>query len=178
VRRDPYEGFDAFVHARSRALMRSAYLLVGDHQLAEDLVQQGLAAVATRWPALRGGQPEAYARRVMVNAAIARSRRRKVISEAVAEHLPDPGTPDAAVAVADRLAMAAALQQLAPRQRAAIVLRYYEDLPEAEVAVLLGCSVGTVKSQTHRALARLRELVPALPDRLTLTGEHNDEVTA
>ena len=170
--RDRYDGFEAFVHARSQALMRSAYLLVGDHQLAEDLVQQGLTAVAERWPTLRDGQPEAYARRVMVNAATARWRRRRIATEAATERLPDRGHPDSTGRVDDRLTLTAALSRLGPRQRAAVVLRFYEDLPEAEVAALLGCSVGTVKSQTHRALATLRELVPdALQDR-------TDEVTA
>ena len=176
--KDRYEGFEAFVRARSAALMRSAYLLVGDHQLAEDLVQQGLTAVAERWPALREGHPEAYARRVMVNAVTARWRRRQIVRESVAAALPETGFPDSTGRVDDRLALIAALQQLGPRQRAAVVLRFYEDLPEAEVASLLGCSVGTVKSQTHRALARLRELVPALPDDLTLHYDSTDEVIA
>jgi RNA polymerase sigma-70 factor (sigma-E family) len=177
--RDRYEGFESFVHARSQALMRSAYLLVGDHQLAEDLVQHGLTAVAERWPTLRDGQPEAYARRVMVNAATARWRRRRILRESVVEHVPDHSRyDDGARDVEERMALTAALQQLAPRQRAAVVLRFYEDLPEAEVAALLGCSVGTVKSQTHRALARLRGLLPRVPDDLDLNHDNTDEVTA
>jgi RNA polymerase sigma-70 factor (sigma-E family) len=171
--RDRYDGFESFVHARSQALMRSAYLLVGDHQLAEDLVQQGLTAVAERWPSLREGQPEAYARRVMVNAATARWRRRRIVTEAVTERLPDRSHPDVTGQVDDRLTLTAALNALGPRQRAAVVLRFYEDLPEAEVAALLGCSIGTVKSQTHRALATLRELVPSIDE-----DTNADEVTA
>jgi RNA polymerase sigma-70 factor (sigma-E family) len=154
--------FDEFVMARGAALLRSGYLLTGDRQLAEDLVQSSLAKTYRHWPRVRKGSPEAYVRQVMVRENISWWRRRRV-SESPVEQVPDA----AGVAREDidlRLALDGALQQLTPHQRAVVVLRFYDDLTERQTADALGCSVGTVKSQAHRALARLREIVPGIDE--------------
>jgi len=162
---DRYEGFREFVQDRGQALSRTAYLLCGDHGAAEDLVQSALAKTAARWPTVHAaGSPEAYVRRVMVNERISWWRRRH--TEHPTRDLPDRASPgDESERVVHRMAIAAALAQLAPRQRAVIVLRFYEDLSEAETAAALGCGVGTVKRQTHDALARLRRIAPELAPR-------------
>lgn len=163
--RDRYEGFDAFVHAGGQALTRYAYLLVLDAQLAEDLVQQALLEVASRWSRLKDGNPEAYARKVILNGAASRARRRRVLSEDSVAEPPDRAEKSDATGNLDqRLLFATVLRKLPPRQRAVLVLRYYDDLTEAETAAVMGCSVGNVKSQSHHALARLRQLVPDLMD--------------
>jgi RNA polymerase sigma-70 factor (sigma-E family) len=157
-----YEGFREFVLARGPALSRTAYLLCGDHGAAEELVQSALARTVGRWRSVvAGGNPEGYVRRVMVNEHISwwrRLGRRERLVPEVPDGLASPGA-DAGL---DRMYLSAAVARLAPRQRAVIVLRFYEDLSEAETAAILGCSVGTVKSQTYDALARLRQLVPVL----------------
>jgi RNA polymerase sigma-70 factor (sigma-E family) len=159
---DRYEGFREFVLARGPALSRMAYLLCGDHGAAEDLVQSALARAATRWRSVvAGGNPEGYVRRVMLNEHVSwwrRFGRREHLMPQLPEGPGVPG-PDSSL---DRLELAAATARLAPRQRAVIVLRFYEDLSEAETAAMLGCSIGTVKSQTHDALARLRQLLPVV----------------
>ena len=162
---DRYEGFREFVQSRGSALSRTAYLLTGDHQLAEDLVQQALAKTAAHWRrVVAGGNPEGYVRRAMVNERTSRWRRRRYTEVSA-----DAATAKGAAAVADdsetvvrRIALARALATLPARQRAVVVLRYFEDLTEAQTAETLGCSVGTVKSQAHDALARLRALAPEL----------------
>jgi len=162
---DRYEGFREFVQSRGSALSRTAYLLTGDHQLAEDLVQQALAKTAAHWRrVVEGGNPEGYVRRAMVNERTSRWRRRRYTEVSA-----DAATAKGAAAVADdsetvvrRIALARALATLPARQRAVVVLRYFEDLTEAQTAETLGCSVGTVKSQAHDALARLRALAPEL----------------
>jgi RNA polymerase sigma-70 factor (sigma-E family) len=161
---DRYEGFREFVTARGAALSRTAYLLCGDHAAAEDLVQSALARTAMRWRSVvAGGNPEAYVRRVMVNEHISWWRRVGRRERLVAQ-LPDRPVAGDADAAVDRLALAAAVARLAPRQRAAIVLRFYDDLSEVDTATALGCSVGTVKRQTYDALTRLRQLLPAAND--------------
>jgi RNA polymerase sigma-70 factor (sigma-E family) len=154
--------FDEFVMARGAALLRTGYLLTGDRQLGEDLVQTSLAKTYRHWSRVRSGSPEAYVRRVMVRENISWWRRRR-ISESPVELVPDvvsAGREDVDL----RLTLDGALRQLSPHQRAVVVLRYYDDLTERQTADLLGCSVGTVKSQAHRALARLREIVPGLEE--------------
>jgi RNA polymerase sigma-70 factor (sigma-E family) len=153
--------FDDFVAARYAALVRSAALLTGDHHEAEDLVQGALVKAVAVWRRI-ADDPEPYVRRIMVNDNISRWRRhrgRLVVSE-------DPAAGRDPVHRADdadqRLDLAAALATLAPRQRTVLVLRYFEDLTERETADLMGTSVGTVKSQTRDALARLRRVVPDL----------------
>jgi RNA polymerase sigma-70 factor (sigma-E family) len=146
--------FAVFVGTRQHALLRSAYLMTGDHHLAEDLLQGALAKLAMRWERIRDGEPEAYVRRILYRDGISFWRKHR--RETVQVLTDDPGTPDETRGVDDRLALLAALQTLTPKQRAVVVLRYYEDLTEQQAAHVLGVSVGTVKSQTHVALQRLR----------------------
>ena len=150
--------FTEYVTARRPALIRTAYLLCGDTHLAEDLVQGALIKAVAHWKRI-GDNPEPWLRRVMVNDHISRWRRHRG-RERLVDDLPETAGFQAD---ADRtLVLAAALQTLAPKQRAVVVLRYYEDLTEAETARVLGVSVGTVKSQHSDAVARLRLLVPDL----------------
>jgi RNA polymerase sigma-70 factor (sigma-E family) len=153
-------GFDSYVRGRSGALLRLAYLLTGDHHRAKDLVQATLAKVLPRWDRVTAkGDPHAYVRTVMVHTALG-WRRRKWQGERPTDDLPDwPANHDAAAVVADRERLRRALVHLPPRQRAAVVLRHYEDLSEAQAAAAMQCSVGTVKAQTARGLDRLRTLL-------------------
>ncbi|MGI5273101.1 SigE family RNA polymerase sigma factor [Nonomuraea sp. CA-218870] len=163
---DRNDSFREFVVDHQQALMRTAYLLTGDAHQAEDLLQNVLLKVLGRWSRLaRVEHPEAYARKALVNQHIS-WRRRRVRSEFPTAEPPDRpySSEDSTVA---RLVMRRALMRLPPRQRAVIVLRYYEDRTERETAELMNCSVGTVKSQAHYALARLRELAPDLAPKLT-----------
>jgi len=155
------ESFRDFVRARSAALSRAAYLLTGDHHLAQDLVQTALAATYQHWPRVQAGNPEAYVRRAMHHAHVSRWRKRRPIEVAPAVEVPDHATDESETATL-RLTIVAALRVLAPRQRAVIVLRYFEDLTEAQTAAALNCSVGTVKRLHFDALARLRDLAPHL----------------
>jgi RNA polymerase sigma-70 factor (sigma-E family) len=150
--------FDAFVEARSPRLLRTAYLLTRDWALAEDLLQAALTKAWFAWG--RIDAPEAYVRRTLVTTYTSWWRR-KWRAEVPTSDLPEHIAPPSGDAAENRRDLADALRTLAPRQRAVIVLRYYEDLTEAETAHLLGCSIGTVKSQTSKALARLR-VDPAL----------------
>ena len=147
-------GFRDFVVARQRALLRTAWLLTADWPTAEDLVQTALMRTWPRWRRL--GTPddaEAYTRRVMVNAFVS-SRKRRWHGEFPTAELPDlPAPPDD---VDLRHLVAAAVQALPPKQRAVVVLRYFDDLTEAQTAAVLGIAVGTVKSQTAKAFAALR----------------------
>jgi RNA polymerase sigma-70 factor (sigma-E family) len=160
------DDFDRFVAEDSDGLLRTAYLIVGDLHEAEDLVQETLFKVAKRWPKVRRmDYPAAYARRIVVNLALRgspkRSRRRTELSETRPR---DPAEPATSQDRHDELH--AALAELPPRQRAVLVLRYFLDLPEAEVAAALQCSVGTVKSTASRGLARLEQtLRPITPTR-------------
>jgi RNA polymerase sigma-70 factor (sigma-E family) len=153
--------FTTFVAASARRLLRSAYLITGDPTDAEDLLQATLERAYPRWPSIRRKDvPEAYVRKMLITAAIDAGRRRKVRS-APLDEAQLPGQPDAAVeALPGRSALLACVRQLPAGQRAVLVLRYFDDLTEAETARVLGCTVGTVKSQHARAMARLRELVP------------------
>ncbi len=153
------EQFAAFVAGRGPALQRTAYLLTGDWALAEDLLQTALAKSYLAWGRIRHEDPEGYVRKVLANTH-ASWWRRKWRGEAATEVLPESAY-DGQAGVDERLALAVALRGLPPRQRAVIVLRFYEDLTEAATAAVLDCSVGTVKSQTSKALAKLR-LDPAL----------------
>lgn len=150
--------FNEFVTARSARLARSAYLLTGDAHLAEDLVQAALLAIARNWHRLEG-DPEAYARRVIVNQSVSWWRRRRWQESALtptADRAQLSADPDAALSVARALAL------LTPKQRAVLVLRYFDDLTEVQTAATLGVSVGTVKSTTRQAFDRLRRLAPEL----------------
>lgn len=156
---DGQESFAAFVAARQRALLRAATLVSGDHHLAQDLVQDALMKLARVWRRVGSGQPEAYVRRVLYRDLISWRRRHRRERLGLVVDVP---SADASAAVDERMALWAALTQLTVKQRAVLVLRFYEDLPEQQVAELLGVSVGTVKSQTHAALARLRAQLPEL----------------
>ncbi|SDE35682.1 RNA polymerase sigma-70 factor, sigma-E family [Blastococcus fimeti] len=153
-------GFADFVEQWSPALLRVAFLLTGDRGLAEDLLQTALLKTSRRWSRIADQQAAyPYVRRVLVTTSASWRRRRRV-GEVLTDRLPErstlggEGAPGRAVA---------ALEGLPPRMRAVIVLRYYEDLSEADTAAALGCSVGSVKSQASRGLARLRvELAPHL----------------
>jgi RNA polymerase sigma-70 factor (sigma-E family) len=150
------QAFDALVALRSDALLRSAYLLTGDPHLAQDLVQSALVRTYLRWGTLRSpAAGEAYVRRTMFTQA-ASSWRRKWHGEVPSS----PALPDGAAASEDlelREVLRRALLTLPPQQRAVLVLRFYEDMSEAETARVLGCSPGTVKSRTSRGLAALRD---------------------
>ncbi len=146
--------FEEFVAARSSRLLRTALLLTRDRGTAEDLLQTALTKAWFAWSRI-SGDPEPYVRKVLVT-TYASWWRRRWNGETPAETLPDVVGRDAHRDVDERDAVWHALGRLPKRQRAVVVLRYYEDLSEAEVAGLLGCSVGTVKSQASKALAKLR----------------------
>lgn len=152
------EDFRSFVAGRSAALLSFAYLLTGDRTDAEDVVQTALARTALAWHRLRRrDNPEGYVRRAIVTTHLNAVRRRSW-REQPATEVPEPVEPASAEDLLDqRDAMWQALAALPPRQRAVLVLRYYEDLSEAEIAQVLEISKGTVKSQASRALAALRE---------------------
>lgn len=164
---DAEDDFRQFVVTRQRLLLRTAWLLTGDWQGAEDLVQTALVRAWPHWRRVGGGPgADAYVRKIMVNTSLD-WRRRRWHGEIPTERLPDhaaPGSPDADV----QQVLLAALRDLPPRQRAVVVLRFFDDLTEAGTAAALGCSVGTVKSQTFKALAALRRH-PRLAD-LELEG--------
>jgi RNA polymerase sigma-70 factor (sigma-E family) len=156
--------FDDFVRAEIDALTRTAYLLTGDRQDAEDLVQTVLARLAVRWQRL--DNPAAYARRALYTQSVSWWRRRRSRPvETLTGDLPERAAPPVAepeLAVMMRRALA----RLTPKQRAVLVLRFYEDCSEAQTAARLGVRVGTVKSQTRHALGRLRVLAPELTAEL------------
>ncbi|XVV13205.1 SigE family RNA polymerase sigma factor [Actinoplanes sp. CA-131856] len=152
-----------FVRARSHALLRSAYLLTGDQHLAEDLVQEALARTHRAWARLeRPEHAEAYCRKVMYHAQVSFWRRPKVAEVFPSDFEPDQrrGADDPAEAAVERLMLRRALLTLTAKQRAVIVLRFFEDHTEVEAAQMLGVSVSTVKTQTARALDKLRALMP------------------
>jgi RNA polymerase sigma-70 factor (ECF subfamily) len=148
------EAFDALVSLRSPALLRTAYLLCGDRHLAQDLVQNSLSRAYTRWGRLQSVDAgESYIRKVMVTQA-ASSRRRRWHAEVPTAALPE--RPSGSEDLDLRATLRQALAALPAPQRAVLVLRFYEDLSEADTAAVLDTSVGTVKSRTSRALAALR----------------------
>lgn len=165
------DGFRGFVAARGHALLRTAYLLTGDQQLAEDLVQTALEKAVTHWSTIRvSAAAESYVRRTMYREQVSIWRRRRV-TELPSATIPEPRPATAAGdGVEDRLVMRDALMRLGRRQRAVLVLRYFDDLTEQQVADVLGISVGTVKSQAHKALAHLRQtyadVMPAIGGEL------------
>jgi RNA polymerase sigma-70 factor (sigma-E family) len=151
--------FDEFVRGRSQGLCRAAFLLTGDRHLAEDLVQTVLAKVYGKWSRIVAkGDPAPYVRAVLVRQSIA-WRRRRWHGEVPTSVLPETGSTDQGSAVDARDRLYRALGALPARQRAAVVLRYYEDLSEIDTAAAMGCSVGTVKSQTAKGLAHLRAVM-------------------
>ncbi|MEU9245549.1 SigE family RNA polymerase sigma factor [Streptomyces shenzhenensis] len=152
--------YDEFVAARWSGLFHLARLLTGgDRHRAEDLLQDSLVRLWFVWPKIADEAPEAYVRKVMARAA-ARSARRRWWGERPVEELPEVAVAgDMSAIVAERSRLEAALALLTPRQRAAVVLRYYQDLPDRQVAEVLGCPVGTARSHAARGVARLRDLL-------------------
>ncbi|MBO9523934.1 MAG: SigE family RNA polymerase sigma factor [Nocardioidaceae bacterium] len=147
------DAFDAFVRARLPHLLRFARALSGDEHAAADLVQDALERTLLGWRRIVSEDPEGYVRRAMVNRSVSvwrKQRRERLTDDPPPQRYDDPERDHA---------LFAALRRLPPRQRAVVALRYYEDLSEAQTAAVLGCSVGTVKSQAHQAMARLRELL-------------------
>lgn len=152
--------FTEFVTAHSPSFVRSAYLLTGDQQLAEDLVQEALARTYLSWRRLqRTGNATAYTRKIMYNRQVSWWRRRKV-TETLTEAMPAEIAPSTDVAL--ELVVRQALLELTAKQRVVIVLRFFEDRTEAETADVLGISKSTVHSRTVAALKRLARLVPEL----------------
>lgn len=157
ARRDP-TAFAEFATSRSGALLRAAYLMVGDQALAQDLLQEALTKTYVAWPRLRDpNAAEAYTRKAITTTAISWFRRKGWHNELASERLPERSSPASDDLVAQRDWLWGALQRLPARQRAAIVLRFYEDLTEAQTAEAMGCAVGTVKSQVSAGLRKLRE---------------------
>src|SRR4029453_17118115 len=154
--KNSYEGLDALVAERGSALLGTAVLLAGSRVAGEDLLQAALERLVRHWGRVRGDK-EGYLRRTLYHLAVDQWRSRRRRPEVLAEVEP-PGQPDGTDAVHLRDALVQALATLPPRQRAVLVLRYWEQLSEVEAAEVLGCSVGTVKSTASRGLARLREL--------------------
>jgi RNA polymerase sigma-70 factor (sigma-E family) len=150
------DAFDAFARGRMRELLRFAHVLTGDPHRAADLLQDALERTLMSWDrVVRKDDPVAYVRRAIVNRHVSVWRRQR--RESLVADTPDtPYDPRSAERAFDA-DLWAALATLPTRQRAVLVLRYYEDLSEADTATAMGCSVGTVKSQTFRALAKLRD---------------------
>lgn len=156
--------FVEFAHAVRDRLRGAAYLMCGDWDQASDHVQEGLIRVYVAWPRLtRSGREYAYARKAVVSAFIDHARRRSSTEVPVEPSHDVPSGQDVAELVTARAALMSALAVLPARQRACVVLRYFEDLSVADTATVLGCSEGTVKSQTSRALASLRSIFDDSP---------------
>jgi RNA polymerase sigma-70 factor (sigma-E family) len=170
--------FTEFATASRARLRNAAYLMCGDWERAADHVQEGLIRVYVAWPRLvRKGGEFSYARKAVVSAFLDASRRRSSTERPQEDDPTRSSSEDVAEAVTDRAALMVALARLPRRQRACVVLRYFEDLDVRETAAVMGCSEGTVKSQTSRALASLRSMFEsasgdelALPDDVSLEG--------
>jgi RNA polymerase sigma-70 factor (sigma-E family) len=169
--REPDQQFQDFVATRGPALLRTALLLTGNQEASEDLVQSALEKALRHWSRIKvAAATEGYVRQIMYrqNVSIWRQHRDREVPMA---EIPEQRAPDSSVGVNDWLVMRQALLRLAPRQRTVLVLRYYEDLTEEQVAHAMGASVGTVKSQTAKALDRLRSTAPELRPNSLSEGE-------
>lgn len=155
------EDFAEFVAGRSAELFRLAYVLTADKHAAEDLLQSALTKAAARWGHIHSA-PEGYVRQIMYREQVSWWRHRARRPVTVMARVPELPMPDQMVMVEARLVVRDALLALPPGKRAMLVLRYLEDLSETQVADLLGCSVGTVRSQTHKAITQLRSVLPSL----------------
>jgi RNA polymerase sigma-70 factor (sigma-E family) len=178
------EEFDQFVGDSVDGLLRTAYLIAWDFAAAEDLVQECLLRVARHWPRVRSMEYRtAYARKVLVNVALDegqhRTRHRDELghtgAHSVGEH-EDESAGRVLGGVESSTDLTKALGQLAPRQRVTLMLRYFDDLSEAQVAEVMGCSVGTVKSTTSRALERLRAIVDSPGPPATTVGNDSGDI--
>ncbi|MFC0625447.1 SigE family RNA polymerase sigma factor [Kribbella deserti] len=153
--RDPGDDFDAFVRARWTTTARFAYALTLDRQAAEDLAQESFAKLWFHWQKVGAENPDGYLRRIVTTTFLS-GRRRRWIGERPTAAVPDHPVGPETGRIDDQLSLRQAMGRLSPRQRAAVYLRYAEDLPEQVVAELIGCSVGTVKTHASRGLAALR----------------------
>jgi RNA polymerase sigma-70 factor (sigma-E family) len=163
--------FEEFAAARQAALIRFGYLLVRDHQLAQDLAQEGLARLSTKWDRVaRDGHPDAYVRKVMLNQLLMWRRQRSWSERPVAEVVDRVGW-DPVATVGERAEMWSLIGALPMRQRAVIVLRFYEDLDDLAIAEILGCATSTVATHATRALTRLQGLAAVTEPSI---GESND----
>ncbi|MEU4098944.1 SigE family RNA polymerase sigma factor [Streptomyces sp. NPDC026673] len=176
--RDAAPDFEEFVTARGSRLLRVAWLLTGDAHLAEDLLQTTLAKVWPRWRSIAFEDPEAYVRKALVNthASWWRRRWRGEVPHDEVPVVATVGDPYASVDLEQSLA--SIVQHLPRRQRAVVVLRYFEDLSVEETAQLLGCRPGTVKSQAAKALATLRTKLAAVPSLVEVGEGHGARTCA
>ena len=157
MRAQDEEAFTAFVHASSSSLLSTAFALTRDRQLAEDLVQTALARCYVAWPRIHSADPEAYVRRTLINAQ-RNAWRRRLPSLSWRADVPDRQSSQRFEdEVVERRALLDAVASLSSRQRAVLVLRYYEDRSDAEIAELLGCTVGSVKRHASRGLRHLQQ---------------------
>ena len=166
----PLGSFETWAASRQHALLRSTFLITADLHRAEDLVQDALFKVALRWDRLQAGNPDAYIRTIINRSNISwwRSRREsplELVNDELGHSDPDPDAQERPMLVRDALA------RLTLKQRAVLVLRYFDDLTEAQTAEILGVTVGTVKKQAAVAQQRLREIAPELRD---LAGRQDD----
>lgn len=170
--------FESFVRTRQRSLLRSAFMLTGDQHLAEDLVQSALTRTHQSWARLTDpANAEAYTRKVMYHLQVSWWRRNRV-AESVTDTSPEPrptGRPGEATGLTNRMTIQGALLKLSTKQRAVLILRFFEDRTEAETAETLGIAIGTVKSQTAKALARLRAVAPELAQLYAARAGEADE---
>ncbi len=164
------QAFREFVSARRPALVRTAYLLCGDWHRAEDITQVAMTKLYLAWPRLRVHGMDAYARKVVVRTFLAENRRLWRRREHVTHELPEPVMDAGADDVDRRLLVEAALATVPPRQRAVLVLRYWNDLSVEDTADVLECSTGTVKSQAARGIAALRKRLGPHFDVLSKDG--------
>jgi RNA polymerase sigma-70 factor (sigma-E family) len=165
---DTQRDFVAFVEARSGALFHCALALTGHRQQAEDLLQTALLKAYGHWSWIRSEQPEAYVRKVMYHQQVSWWRRMASWRERSTDQVPEQVVTDLTERVDLSLMLRAALGRLAPKHRAVLVLRYLEDLPDDEIADILGCKPTTVRTQAMRALDRLRASCPELETLTTL----------
>ena len=163
--------FNGFVETHSGSLRHTAFLLTGSHDVAEDLLQDALVKTWLAWKRIDPRTAWAYTRRIMVNLTTDRWRRKRyeAITLDIDDRRADPGAQSSFDAVDHRFDIVAQLAALAPRERAIVVLRYYDDLSESDIAAHLGVSVGTVKSTCSRALAKLRSRSEAAQATRSLT---------
>ncbi|GIF22958.1 RNA polymerase sigma-70 factor (sigma-E family) [Actinoplanes tereljensis] len=173
MRSKNFDGLDAFVAERGSALLATAVFLTGSRVAGEDLLQAGLERLMRKWHRVRG-DPEGYLRRLLYHLAVDQWRGRRRQPEVLMDV--DPGShSDGTDHLHLRQVLIQALAALPPRQRVVLVLRYWEELSEAEIAAALGCSTGTVKSSASRGLARLRELTATVwaPEELMSETEQS-----